>query len=186
MLHNDFEVYLKSISKSALILTFGKTNDTTPWTIKEVITDDYTTQDKAILLTISSHRFKVLVVLHFSASNQLDLFIKKKLNIYTTERLNSEQRNDFLCELLNVFCGHIKKELQQKISSLGMSIPNILDNASIAFIKSVDLQSEFYFQAQKTKDSSIHASFFTSIYGEIVIDETIIEDTSEVGVIEFF
>ena len=86
-----------------------------------------------IMLTISSQIFRALIIISFNKDQHSEKFVSDVFNMPHSE-LNSEKYYDYLCEVGNIFCGMLKRELGKYFPNLGMSTPNLLDRQAIKFI----------------------------------------------------
>ncbi|MCG8668466.1 MAG: hypothetical protein MI867_03565 [Pseudomonadales bacterium] len=87
--------------------------------------------EHCIVLTISSFRFRVMVILHLSFDDRMRQFIAD-LTDTKKQETDDEKLLDWLLEMSNSFCGHVKRHLQDTCPPLGMSTPNFLDSACLS------------------------------------------------------
>lgn len=102
-----------------------------------------------IVLTISSFRFRVMVILHFNFDNRIKQFLADLLGAKLQE-VDEEKLIDRLLELSNSFCGHIKRHLQNTSPPLGMSTPNLLASACLNFEGIIELAHEAHVIASES------------------------------------
>ncbi|WP_196139307.1 hypothetical protein [Aliikangiella sp. G2MR2-5] len=96
----------------------------------------------AIFLTISSHQFRVFVIVHFSKEQEKEFYAITSGS--QKEQDDSAAVTDYLLEFGNNLCGVLKRELGKFVPALGMSTPNMLSRSSIELLKEFEIfDSEF-------------------------------------------
>lgn len=142
--------------------------------------------EQAVFLTICSHQFRVFITIHF-VLEQCKNFINQALN-EKKENIDEKASYDFLLELSNSICGMLKRELGNAVPALGMSTPNILDEASFQFID-IFKAEDTYFQEIKLDGNHIfYAGFYycPNVDGDIEVTVQQPEKEVDSGELELF
>jgi len=143
-----------------------KSTEFSDWTIVEHVQQEIKRQE-IFMLTISSHNFRVFLILHFSQDETTTNYIAKLLNIDSCE-LKSTRFYDYLGELGNGFCGVYKRELGKYFPFLGMSTPNLLSCEVLSHIAVFEYEYEAHCLAQTTSnDVEFYGSVYISSYDDI-------------------
>lgn len=151
---------------------------------KENITQQNIDSENAIVLTISSHLFRIFFVMYFDFNPTFLRYLTVSLG--DNVKSDDEKVQDFLYEVGNIYCGTMKRDLQIAVPSLGMSTPNLLKASAIDHVKSLKLDQQSHLELKYQGQGLMFASYFLSAYGEL--DVAPIEQTTEVdaGELEFF
>ena len=130
----------------ALETTLRESDGDSSWTFKRAESVNGFGMKHCIVLTISSFRFRVMVIIHLSFNDRLKRFLADIMGAKLQE-VDDEKLIDRLLELSNSFCGHIKRHLQDTCPPLGMSTPNLLDSACLELDDVVELAHEAHVKA---------------------------------------
>ncbi|MCG8313182.1 MAG: hypothetical protein MI976_08195 [Pseudomonadales bacterium] len=137
---------LNQMLETSLETTLRESANDKSWEIKRVNGIDQFAMSHCIVLTISSFRFRVMVILHMNFDDRVRHFLADLLGIKLQEA-DSESLMDRLMELCNSFCGHVKRHLQDTCPPLGMSTPNLLDSSCLVLDGVVDVAHEAHVMA---------------------------------------
>lgn len=102
------------------------------WKIHEVANFTDIKTERAVILTVANHHFKIFVTIDFIVQ-ECRSFIKNNL-FNTKEAYDDNVFNDYILEMGNSICGVLKRELGKSIPALGMSTPNFLSRESINYL----------------------------------------------------
>lgn len=186
MMTPEFQMYLKNACKSALESSLLPGTNVTNWKFNFVSGEEVYKSGKAILLTISSHRFRILSALCFSNSTNLTDFVSDAIGTKDSESTSPDAVIDFLSEVMNTLCGQVKRDLQINVESLGMSTPCPLDSNSLRFVDELKLDDIFFLEAKYKNETLLYGCFYTSMYGEVLLSDSNTEDESDSGELELF
>jgi len=142
-------------------------------------------REQAIVLTISSHLFRILVCMHFNLDDRLVQLVTSGLNEKSTN-LEKSKIYDYLSEVGNVFCGALKRELQKAVPSLGMSTPNILSKDSLKYVDSLKVDIEGKSVINSDSGVLFYASYYLSAYGDLDYTSSMVEESVDSGELELF
>ncbi len=155
------------------------------WVVKEIANFSKQRTERAVILTVATHNFKIFITIDFDISQCRD-FIKNVL-FTAKETFDDNVFNDYILELGNSICGVFKRELGKSLPALGMSTPNFLSRESINYITSFDLDKS---QCRKITYKEqvaffVNAYFISNSDNEIVVN-LIEEDDVDAGELELF
>jgi hypothetical protein len=187
MITQEFERLIKDGFVKCLDLSMTERFPQQGLTVKELSSVPEVEGDEAVVLTISSHLFRILIFLHYKNDEQLKKILLQALNEKQTN-LEQSKVYDYLCEVGNVFCGALKREVQKAVASLGMSTPNILSREAINYVQETRIDLQGFAGVSKQGSPTFYASYYLSAYGDLEYssDSTVIEDEVDSGELEFF
>lgn len=163
------------------------------WHMKNDDSLDTIQHTHCIVLTISSFKFRVMCILHLSLDQNTRNFVANATNIKPQE-LDESSFLDYLLELSNSLCGHLKRNLQGTCPPLGMSTPNLLERSSLVFEGILDIAHQAHASAMTAPNtpSLFSASTLVSLldekdfeiqqyqsYGSEEDDETNVDNSGE-------
>jgi hypothetical protein len=133
---------------------------------------------EAIVLTISSIVFRLILVLHFREdASTRDYFVKD-----ASERPFEE----VFLEICNLCCGAMNQELLRYFPDLGMSTPYVLSARCVPHLK--ELGPDYLVSHAITINDSVHLAATVCVCADapvdFVADESVVEETS--GELELF
>ena len=185
MISSAFESMMKKTFRDSLIVAVGnRLQSKSDLSARENIELERINAENAIALTISSHLFRILIVMYFDFSPAVSRFLTASLG--DTAKASDDKTYDFLYEVGNRYCGTMKRDLQTAVPSLGMSTPNLLKTSAMEHVRSLKLDQESHLELKYQGEGLMFASYFLSAYGDL--DVTSVEQTTEVdaGELEFF
>ncbi|TQV72769.1 hypothetical protein FLL45_14960 [Aliikangiella marina] len=186
MSNRPLQQLLKELFDKSLQTSLAEYGSDANWSYSNINKSNITDSEQAVFLTICSHQFRVFITIHF-VLEKCRSFIQQALND-KKETIDEKASYDFLLELSNSICGMLKRELGNAVPALGMSTPNILDEASFQFID-IFKAEDTYFQEIKLDGNHIfYAGFYYCPNVENEIEVTVIEPEVEVdsGELELF
>ncbi len=104
-------------------------------------------QGYSVVITISSFKFRVITLLHVNLDQQTRQLVADTAGTKLQD-LNDTDFIDYLFEMGNSLCGNLKRLLQNTCPPLGMSTPNLLPHASLAFDELLDLKHSAHVTAR--------------------------------------
>lgn len=158
------------------------------WDIQPLTDSKRIAGEEAYVLTVSSHLFRIFTVLHFNFDEHMEAFVNEALGQQRNGPLTKDKCYDYIAEVGNIFCGALKRELQQAVAALGMSTPNLLNHACIKYISSLKLDCQGHAVTNLDGHALFYASYYLSAYGELNYTKVIQqkEVVAEVGELELF
>lgn len=135
--------------------------------------------ERALVLTISSYRFRLLIIFHFTD------------NIETRRSFHGAEKgiplDDILGEVGNLCCGSIKHELGRSLPHIGLSTPYVLENRASRHIDSLKPTHVSRHRILLNHTSELHASLCLCAYGPFALAAPNPEPTAvESGTLELF
>jgi hypothetical protein len=186
MINPDFERMLKDSFVSGFDLSVRDCLPSEQWEIKDLRENKGLGSKEAVVITISSHLFRVIYFLYFTNDEKCQAFIADGLNI-KNENLPDTRVYDYLCEVGNSFFGSVKRTLGNTVTSLGMSTPNILDSSSFKYVDELSIDSKGFAVAEMNGEPLLYASYHLSASGELNFTvEQSVEEEVDSGELEFF
>ncbi len=186
MISNEFDRLVRDGFNSCLSTAMQERFAQTPLTVKDTskAIKDFG-KEHAIVLTISSHLFRILVCIHFTLDDKLKQMVSAGLN---EKSINLEKSKiyDYLCEVGNVFCGAMKRELQKAVPSLGMSTPNILSKESLKYVDTLKIDIEGKSVVTNGSTPLFYGSYYMSAYGDLDYKSSLVDESVDSGELELF
>lgn len=145
---------LAQMLEVALDLTLREAKRDSTWNFKRESSVNSFDMNHCIVLTISSFRFRVMVIIHLSYDQRVKQFLADIMGAKLQE-LDDEKLIDRLLEMSNSFCGHMKRHLQETCPPLGMSTPNLLDSACLSLDDVVEIAHEAHVRASDSMGSGV-------------------------------
>lgn len=186
MINPEFEKMLKDSFTSGFDTALRDCLPNEQWDVKELRENKGLDKNEAVVLTISSHMFRIIYFLYFTNDERCQAFIADGLNI-KNENLPNTRVYDYLCEVGNSFFGSVKRVVGNSVTSLGMSTPNILDCSSFKYVDELKIDSNGFAVAELNGDPLFYASFHISASSELnfAVEQTVEEEVDS-GELEFF
>ena len=113
------------------------------------------------IFTVSSHLFRIILLLHFSKKQSLEQYVEDSLG----ERRDSiaEGRfDDAIAELGNLFTGAFKRDIGKIVKCSGMSTPVKLEGKCLGFIEDLDVKHELSYTLMSCQEHILSASLYVS------------------------
>jgi hypothetical protein len=139
------------------------------------------TSDTVVVLTISSMRFRLLLLLRFSGD--------AGTHAYYTRGEESASLRDALLETGNLCCGAINQDLVKHFPDLGMSTPYLLSGPSLQHIGSLqaDYRADFDVAiGEAPAQLGITVCMFASGTIDFTVSETAETEEADDGGLELF
>lgn len=187
MVNQEFERLLKDSFSNSFESSLRDCLPSAQWECKELRENKGVDSKEAVVITISSHLFRVIYFLYFTNDDKCQEFIANGLNI-KNENLPQSRIYDYLSEVGNSFFGAIKRNLGAAVPSLGMSTPNILDCSSFKYVHELNIDTNGYAVAQLDGEPLFYASYHLSASGELnfEVEHQQVEEEVDAGELEFF
>ncbi|WP_144393852.1 hypothetical protein [Pleionea sediminis] len=189
MADNEFERFLKNEFIKCLKQSMNESVADANWDYRENRELKHESYPKIILLTVSSHLFRIVLILHFSYNETCHKFVAAGLKS-GGEKLGKDKIHDYLKEVGNSLCGGFKRNLGNVVPSLGMSTPNILDDYCLSYIEELDVIDKHTATVSFNGQELFGASYYLCAAEKIQVDMSnarLSEETqSEAGELEFF
>ena len=189
MINDEFKQVVKSLFEKSFESTLRDANKETAWEFKPNLElPENPNSDELIMLTISAQAFRALIILNFKKDEFSEKFVADVFKIPHAE-LTKERFYDYLCELGNIFCGMLKRDLGKYIPSLGMSTPNLLDIQALKFIDIERTDLQCHIESRFNNQTFMFGSVFIITYADLDIEvkgHSAAEEEVESGDLEFF
>jgi hypothetical protein len=166
MINADFEKMLKDSFMTGFDTSLKNCLPEEQWEVKDQRDNKGLQAKEAVVLTISSHLFRIIYFLYFTNDEQCQAFIAKGLKT-KNENLPESRVYDYLCEVGNSFFGSVKRTLGNTVTSLGMSTPNILDSSSFKYVDELKIDSSGFAAAHLNGQALFYASYHINASGEL-------------------
>jgi len=158
--------------------------DSTELALKHRNADDKPHGENSLILTLSAHMFRAIITLTFNPDETLDSYLKKCFpgkNSFT-----GEETQDYLFETLNMLVGDLKRALQPKIPTLGISTPNMLKTESLEFVSELKIEHTSTVVVHLAERPLFVMNCILSTYGIVALKEEDLGTESAASELEFF
>jgi hypothetical protein len=185
MISPAFETMMKKTFRDSLMVAVSnRLESESELSARENIDMERIDAENAIALTISSHLFRILIVMYFDFNPTFSRFLTASLG--DAVKAGNEKTYDFLYEVGNLYCGTMKRDLQTSVPSLGMSTPNLLKTEAMEHVRSLKLDQENHLELKYQGEGLMFASYFLSAYGDLDVTSVEQENETDAGELEFF
>jgi hypothetical protein len=173
---HSFERIFRRAAQSRLALTHDDVCDIAAPSMEEEAAA--MSDGEAVVLTISSIVFRLILVLHYREdASTRDYFVKD-----AAERSFQE----VFLEICNLCCGAMNQELLRYFPDLGMSTPYVLNARCVPHLRA--LRPDYLVSHAITINDSVHLAATVCVCADapvdFVADESVVEETS--GELELF
>ncbi|WP_293777191.1 hypothetical protein [uncultured Oxalicibacterium sp.] len=140
-------------------------------------------KQQAVVLTVSSYVFRLLVMIHFDAAGMVRSYMERKQGV--TE-MDDRLFLDAIAEFGNLSCGILNRDLGNYFPHLGMSTPNYVEGRCVNYLEMLGYNHAQHFAVKINGEALFHASLCVKAYEEIhfVVNEQ--EERAETGELELF
>jgi len=142
-------------------------------------------EQKAVILTVSSYVFRLIVLIYFSSESETKEYFANKNNIETSA-MSEQSFIDAIAECGNICCGILNRELSAFYPHIGMSTPNIIDKKSASYLGSLDAAHIQHFQCVVNESFQFHASICVRAYGDLDFSVKDFAEDISTGELELF
>lgn len=129
---NDIHIALSKAVLKSLDQTLKSCTPAEYWQLRNLDSIEALKHDHCVVLTISAFKFRLMILIHVTLDKATREFAADALGI-KVEELDESVYLDYLLEMSNNLCGHLKRNLQASCPPLGMSTPNLLNRSSLSF-----------------------------------------------------
>ncbi|MCW8879677.1 MAG: hypothetical protein OQK51_21665 [Kangiellaceae bacterium] len=156
------------------------------WEYSKVESLNSCSGQKAMFLTICSHRFRIFTVILYS-SEECKEFILSGLST-NKENVDDNALDDYMMEVSNSVSGTFKRDVGSVIPALGMSTPHILDKDSVIEIEKYSNIEGHFRQVKLNQQHLFYIGYFYSpnTDEDIEVEEPMIESDVDSGELELF
>lgn len=116
-------------------------------------------EEQFLVLTISSYRFRLLTMLHYSRN--------KKTNAYFNKSGDLAAFDNNFGEIGNLCCGAMKRDFGHHFMHLGLSTPFTLDNKCMPFLGELKPSYVKQYKIDINDSVGMHATLCLCAYDEI-------------------
>jgi len=142
-------------------------------------------EQEAVVLTVSSYLFRLMVMIHFKQDAQTMAYMAGMHEVATADS-DRQAFHDAIAEYGNLFCGILNRELGNYFPHIGMSTPNFLDGQCMSYIQMLNCSHIQHFAVSIEGAPLFHVSLCVSAYDDI--DFAVAEDeaSASTGELELF
>lgn len=140
---------------------------------------------QAVMLSISSFSFRVMVFLHFEPGRELQSRVAGALGV-APEELSAQALLDAVCEQGNLVCGAFNRELCRSFPFVGMSTPHCLDGRCIEHLRLLGQAHLRHFRAERPDRPPCHVTLCVCADGDIDFEPPALVAEQASGELEFF
>jgi hypothetical protein len=130
-------------------------------------------EQEAVVLTVSSYLFRLMVMIHFKHEAG-------------TEGHDKQVFLDAIAEYGNLFCGILNRELGNYFPHIGMSTPNFLDGHCLSYIQMLNCSHIQHFAVDVDGSPLFHVSLCVSAYDDLDFEVAEDEASASTGELELF
>jgi hypothetical protein len=115
------------------------------------------------VLSIASYSFRIIAALHFSHDLRTREWIADAIG-HSEPGMGEQQFIDALCEVGNMCCGAMNRELGSFYDCLGLSTPQILDIRSLPHMAQIGTDHLQHFEIDMLPDFPFYATLCAKAY----------------------
>lgn len=138
---------------------------------------------EAVVLTVSSYTFRLLMMIHFNAGGAARDYMARQ---HGMEAIEDQAFYDAVAELGNLSCGILNRDLGTYFPHLGMSTPNYVGGQCMNYLTMLDSAHVQHFDVKLHGESIFHASLCIKAYEEIHFEVNEKEESVDTGELELF
>lgn len=146
---------------------------------------DDITESLAVMLSVSSYRFRLIVWVHFEPDTSTREHFAR-LHGVTLEQMSGQAFTDVVVEYGNMVCGAVNRQLGQIFPGVAMSTPHVLDRNSLAHLQSLQHSHLSHARLTLNGNARFHGSLSVLAYDTLDFEAPVVEQTEVSGEIEFF
>ncbi len=135
-------------------------------------------EDRFLVLTISSYRFRLLTMLHYSRNKLTNAYFNKAGDLAMFDNNFGEYGN--LC------CGAMKRDIGRYFMHLGLSTPFTLDNKCMSYLSELKPAHVIQYKIDINQGVGLHATLCLCAYGEIHFEVANEDHQVDTGGLELF
>jgi len=117
--------------------------------------------DRAVILTVSSYRFRLLTLVYFTLDDATRHHFGA-INRAHPGDMDDQAVLDVIAECGNICCGTLNRELARHFPHIGMSTPNLIHRQSGRFLPSLSAAHLRHFRARLGDALTLHVSLCVS------------------------
>jgi hypothetical protein len=135
-------------------------------------------EERLLALTISSYRFRLLTLLHYS--------VNRSTNDYFNGGAERSNFDSAFGEFGNLCCGAMKRDFGNSFMHLGMSTPATLESRCLSFIDVLNPSLVLQYRIDINDSVPLHASLCLCAYDDIHFDASESTAPEATGGLEMF
>ncbi|MFC7287534.1 hypothetical protein ACFQPC_05725 [Herminiimonas glaciei] len=140
---------------------------------------------EAVVLTVSSYLFRLMVMIHFKQDRQTTAYMVGSQEL-AEEGSERPAFHDAIAEYGNLFCGILNRELGSYFPHIGMSTPNFLDGHCLSYIEMLNCSHIQHFAVNVDGAPLFHVSLCVSAYDDLDFEVAEDEASASTGELELF
>lgn len=138
---------------------------------------------EAVVLTVSSYVFRLMMMIHFDSHGAAREYMARR---HGGQEMTDQGFYDAVAEFGNLSCGILNRDLGGYFPHLGMSTPNYIGGQCMSYVGMLDSAHTQHFVMKVDGEALFHASVCVKAYEEIhfVVDQN--EECVDTGELELF
>lgn len=133
----------------------------------------------SVMLSIAEYGFRMAVLLHFDEGPALRSHIARGLGI-DPGHLGQHELRDHMCEMANLFCGAMSRELGRVFPHLGMSTPRVLSRDVLKHLSLLPGAAlELHLKARPAAGPALSASLCVAARGRLDFSAPPLDELNE-------
>jgi hypothetical protein len=181
-IHKNAQLGFEQMITQALKAGIGAPDDQI--LVTTVPDDSESSEDKIVLLTVSSYLFRMIIMIYFTDDTSTRAHFAR---VYRTQpcEMKGQAFLDAICECANMVVGTLNRDLATVFHSVGMSTPNIIDRNCAAYLATLNFGFARTFHATVNGEKSFHVTLGVTEFDDL---DFTVEATSEesTGELEMF
>lgn len=139
---------------------------------------------QAVILSISSYFFRMVVVIYFTPDERTKAHFAS-INKLDAATMGSQSFIDTICECGNICCGSVNRDLSRIFPQVGMSTPNIVDAQCARHLNVLGSSHQLHLDIAIPDGPCFHASLCVTEFENLDFDIAEPEEESN-GELEMF
>ncbi len=163
-IHPNAQLGFEAMITQGLKAGIGATDDTV--VISTLPDDSKFKEDKAVILTVSSYLFRLIVMIYFDE----DMPTREHFSrLYRTpiNEMKDKAFLDAICECANMVVGTLNRDLSGVFHSVGMSTPNIIDSHCADYLSTLNFGFSKTFSVLINGDKQFHATLGVTEFDDL-------------------
>ena len=140
-------------------------------------------QHQALVLTISSYVFRLMVMIHFIADDRTREYMASTQGAAETD---TQAFLDAMAEFGNLSCGILNRELGHYFPHLGMSTANYVEGRCMHYLAMLGSNHVQHFAVKIGGEALFHASLCVKTYEAVHFEVNAHEECADTGELELF
>jgi hypothetical protein len=163
-IHKNAQLGFEQMITQALKVGIGAPDDQI--LVTTVPDDSPLSENKVVLLTVSSYLFRLIVMIYFTEDTSTREHFAR---VYRTTpcKMNGQAFLDAICECANMVVGTLNRDLATVFHSVGMSTPNIIDRNCATYLGTLNFGYAKTFHAMVNGEKSFHVTLGVTEFDDL-------------------